>query len=98
MAEIHPLSAGEEISLTNFLIALRGPLEFECEYCNWRGEVATRRVRALAFWYGSTEWHPTPGLMLKAVDLEKNAERDFAVGDFSIGTLRAVHRNLPDTA
>ncbi len=91
MPEEKPLSASEELSLANFLIALKGPVEFECEYRNWRGEVATRRLRAIAFWYGSTEWHPTPGLMLKAIDLDKNAERDFAAADFSTATLRAVH-------
>lgn len=88
--QVQPLTAGEEISLTNFLIALKGPVEFECEYKNWRGEVAPRRLRAVAFWHGSTEWHPTPGLMLKAVDLDKDAERDFAVADFNMTTLRAV--------
>lgn len=90
MAEVEPLTAGEEIDLTNFLIAMKGPVEFECEYRNWRGEVGTRRLRAIAFWHGSTEWHPKPGLMLKAVDLDKNAERDFAVADFNMTTLRAV--------
>lgn len=34
MAEVEPLNAGEEIDLTNFLIALKGPVEFECEYRN----------------------------------------------------------------
>ncbi|PWE32883.1 hypothetical protein DDZ14_08615 [Maritimibacter sp. 55A14] len=71
-------------------MALKGPVEFQCEYRNWRGEVATRRLRPVAFWHGSTEWHPTPGLMLKAVDLDKDAERDFAVADFNMTTLRAV--------
>lgn len=59
-------------------------------YRNWRGEMATRRLRPVAFWHGSTEWHPTPGLMLKAVDLDKDAERDFAVADFNTATLRVV--------
>lgn len=90
MSKVEPLITGEEIFLTNFMIGLKGPVEFECEYRNWRGEVAVRRLRAIAFWYGSTEWHPTPGLMLKAVDLDKNAERDFAVTDFNTATLQAV--------
>lgn len=90
MSEVEPLTAGEEIALANFLIALKEPVEFECEYQNWRGEVATRRLRPIKFWHGSTVWHPTPGLMLKAVDLDKNAERDFAVADINMATLRAV--------
>jgi len=90
MPEVEPLAASEKISLANFLIALKSPVEFECEYRNWRGEVATRRLRAIAFWYGSTAWHPTPGLMLRAVDLDKNAERDFAVADLNLTTFRAI--------
>ena len=92
MSEVEPLSDDEQIRLTNFLIALKGPVEFECEYKNWRGEVATRRLRAIAFWHGSTEWHPTPGLMLKAEDLDKQVDRDFAVADFNLGTLRKIQR------
>lgn len=85
------MTVGEEISLINFLIALKSLVEFECEYPNWRGEVVTRRLRAVAFWHGSTEWHPRPGLMLKAVDLDNGAEREIAVANFNMSTLRAVH-------
>ena len=92
MSEVKPLTASEELSLTNFLIALRGPVEFECEYRNWRDEVDRRRLRIVAFWHGSTEWHPTPGLMLKAVDLVKGAERDFRVEDFNLSTLSLAAR------
>lgn len=87
---LEPLTTGEQISLSNFLIAIKGPFEFECEYRNWRGEIGVRRLRAIAFWHGSTEWHPTPGLMLKAFDLDKETERDFAADDFNFATLRAL--------
>jgi hypothetical protein len=99
MTEAKPKTAGEDTKLltpdsknflTNILIKLKGPLEFECEYRNWRGEVATRRLRAVEFWHGSTEWHPTPGLMLKAIDLDKDVERDFSVSDFNSTTLRLI--------
>lgn len=88
--QAEPLTAGEEPALANFQIALKDPVEFECEYRNWRGEVATRRLRAIGLWHGSTKWHPMPGLMLKAVDLDKNAERDFALADFNMTTLRII--------
>jgi hypothetical protein len=35
----------------------------------------------LAPWYGSTEWHPEPQWLLKARDVAKGAERDFAIKD-----------------
>lgn len=51
-------------------------------YTNWRGETATRTLRPMFVWFGSTEWHPEPQWLLKALDVEKNAERDFALKDF----------------
>lgn len=88
MTEVKPLSAGEEVQLANFLIALKRPFVLSCEYRNWRGEVSVRRFSPIEFWYGSTEWHPKPGLMLKAHDYDKNAERDFRLADFNTSTLR----------
>jgi len=88
MSDVEPLSAGEEVQLANFLIALSNPPILSCEYRNWRGEVSARRFSPIEFWYGSTEWHPEPGLMLKALDYGKNAERDFRLADFNISTLR----------
>ncbi|MCW3783889.1 hypothetical protein [Defluviimonas salinarum] len=83
----YPLGTGEEVNLANLLIVQKGPIEFACRYRNWRGEVSTRRLRAIAVWHGSTDWHPTPGLMLKALDLDKGAERDFRLVDFDFGTV-----------
>jgi len=47
-------------------------------YTNWRGETAERRIRPVRMWYGATDWHPEPQWLLKAIDVEKKAERDFA--------------------
>ena len=55
------------------------PLRFI--YRNWRGDVAERAVRPLRIWFGSTEWHPKPQWLLRAIDLDKGAERDFAIGE-----------------
>lgn len=52
-------------------------------YRNWRGEVADRRVLAssVSFYFGSTDWHPEPQTLMRAIDLDKGAERDFAWKD-----------------
>jgi hypothetical protein len=50
-------------------------------YRNHRGEVAERRVRPIHVWYGSTEHHPYAQWLLRAYDLDKQAERDFALHD-----------------
>jgi len=48
-------------------------------YTNHRGESARRVVVPRLLWYGSTEYHPTPGWLLDAWDVHKGACRSFAV-------------------
>lgn len=55
------------------------PLKFI--YKNWKGETKERMVEPIKVWYGSTEWHPEEQWFLKAKDLEKEEERDFALRD-----------------
>jgi hypothetical protein len=50
-------------------------------YTNHRGETAERTIRPLHVWFGSTQWHTDPQWLLKAVDMQKNEERDFALKD-----------------
>lgn len=50
-------------------------------YTNHRGIRSTRHIRPLAVWWGSTEWHPQEQYLLKAWDIDKSAERDFALSD-----------------
>ncbi|MET8881794.1 hypothetical protein [Streptomyces rubiginosohelvolus] len=50
-------------------------------YVNYRGEKGWRTVRPLRIWFGSTEWHPGNQWLMDAVDLEKGAERSFALKD-----------------
>lgn len=60
---------------------LRAGLRVRFRYRNWRGEEANRHVEIRGLWYGATEWHKKPQWLLKAVDLDKNEPRDFAVRD-----------------
>jgi predicted DNA-binding transcriptional regulator YafY len=55
------------------------PLIFK--YKNWEGKEAVRKVRPMKIWYGKTEWHPEEQWLLKAWDLDKDAERNFALKD-----------------
>ncbi len=50
-------------------------------YRNHRGEVATRHVIVLRFSFGESEWHPGPQVFLHAYDLDRRAERAFALKD-----------------
>lgn len=64
--------------------AAAGDAPITLTYTNWRGEAADRTIIPRHVWFGSTEWHPEPQWLLRATDVEKNAERDFALKDFSI--------------
>ncbi|MBL8179991.1 MAG: hypothetical protein JNL64_00085 [Blastocatellia bacterium] len=50
-------------------------------YTNYRGETAVREVIPKHLWFGETEWHSERQWLLSAYDLEKRADRDFAVKD-----------------
>jgi hypothetical protein len=50
-------------------------------YTNWRGETAWRLILPQEIWFGSTEYHKEAQWLLRAQDIEKNAERDFALKD-----------------
>ena len=50
-------------------------------YKNWEDKTAVRNVEPIKIWYGKTKWHPKRQWFLKAIDLDKNEERDFALRD-----------------
>lgn len=52
-------------------------------YKNYRGEISTRRIVPKKIWFGSNEYHPEEQWLLDAHDLEKDAERSFAIKDIS---------------
>lgn len=59
--------------------ASAGPLTFA--YRNWRGEVSERRAIPQQVYFGSTEWHPEPQWLMRALDVDKGEVRDFAMRD-----------------
>lgn len=50
-------------------------------YTNHRGKTSVRFARPINFCFGSTEYHPEPQWLMHAFDLDKNAERTFAMKD-----------------
>ncbi len=50
-------------------------------YTNWHGETAERTIQPIKIWFGSTEWHKEGQWLLKAIDVDRNVERDFALKD-----------------
>lgn len=51
------------------------------DYTNYRGERGTRRVLPYEQYFGTTPFHPDPQWLMRALDVEKNAERTFAMKD-----------------
>jgi hypothetical protein len=87
---ISPILTNNELTeLANFLIGLNSH-NLSAEYTNHRGAKSVRKFRPIVVWYGTTEYHKTPGLFLKAYDLEKKAERDFKMTDFSMETFQEI--------
>lgn len=59
----------------------------EIGYTNWRGEYGRRRIIPLQVWFGATDWHPEPQWLLRAIDADRNAERDFAIKDIGLNNV-----------
>ena len=50
-------------------------------YTNYRGETSIRKIVPKNMWFGSTDWHPGSQWLLDAYDIEKDADRSFAIKD-----------------
>ena len=50
-------------------------------YKNWEGITAIRNIIPLKIWYGKTQWHKTSQWLIKVYDIDKKAERDYAMKD-----------------
>lgn len=84
-----PLTNNELGHLANLLLSLKTPI-LTADYTNWRGVKSKRTFKPYRVWYGATQWHPEPCLLLRAVDLEKGDQRDFKLADFDMETLAQV--------
>ena len=51
------------------------------KYTNYKSETNNRKVIPYKIWFGSTEFHPEKQWLLHAYDIEKCAERNFALRD-----------------
>ena len=50
-------------------------------YTNWKNETRYRIIKPISIEFKSTEWHKEEQWILNAVDVEKNAIRNFAIKD-----------------
>lgn len=59
----------------------RVPRDVVIDYTNWEGKRSYRRIKPTGMTYGTTDWHPEPQHLLHARDLDKHADRQFALKD-----------------
>lgn len=57
-------------------------------YVNWRGEAGERRILPTRLAFEANEWHPEPQWILFAWDLDKDAERGFALSGIDPSRIR----------
>lgn len=50
-------------------------------YTNYKGVTAIRRIIPISIFFGHTDWHKEDQWILNAFDLDKEAERGFAMKD-----------------
>ena len=62
-------------------------------YTNWKRETRERVIEPIEIWFGSTRWHPDEQWLLKAMDINKGEERDFAVTQIS----KMTGKSMPNT-
>lgn len=58
-------------------------MTIQFDYINWQGVPASRKAEVQSIHYGETEYHPAPQWLMSAWDLEKQANRVFAMKDMT---------------
>lgn len=53
----------------------------EIDYTNWKGERSIRKIVPRQLFEGKNEWHPELQWLVLALDLDKQADRNFAMKD-----------------
>jgi hypothetical protein len=82
MSEQPRNNVGNEIVLGPAqMVNLPSSREVSILYRNWKGEVAWRRIVPLSISFESSQWHPVPQWIMRALDIDKEAERSFAIAD-----------------
>jgi hypothetical protein len=74
MSEQPRNDVGNEIVLGPAQMAnLPSSREVSILYKNWKGEVAWRRIVPLSISFESSQWHPVPQWIMRAMDIYKEA-------------------------
>lgn len=72
---------GQNYAIVTGANAFMSPRAVWIDYTNYRGERGVREVVPLGIRFGATEHHPEPQWLMDAYDVQKEAERTFAMND-----------------
>lgn len=61
--------------------SLKNPIKVE--YTNYRGEKGIRTIVPISFYFGSTEYHPQEQWLVKLWDVDRQAERVYALKEIT---------------
>lgn len=53
----------------------------QIRYTNYKGETAVRRIVPIRIRFAASEWHPGEQWLMDAFDVDRQAERSFAMAD-----------------
>lgn len=65
-------------------------------YENYRGERRVRRILPVRWWFGKTKYHPTPGWMCTAMDLDRPEGEGWVQRDFALTGMLAIGQDAVD--
>ena len=60
---------------------LKNPIKVE--YTNYRGEKGIRTIVPISFFFGTTEYHPEEQWLIKLWDVDRQAERIYALKEIT---------------
>lgn len=67
--------------MTKMTAETQDDMAVRVRYTNWKGETSDRNILPQDIFFGANEFHPEPQWLLRCLDLDKNAERTFALRD-----------------
>jgi predicted DNA-binding transcriptional regulator YafY len=79
--------------MTNMLPFIAGQ-NLRFTYTNHRGETSERNVRPVVLRWGTSDYYPTPQWLLKALDHDRGAFREFALAKMEIGDFQYVENGV----
>jgi hypothetical protein len=64
-------------------------------YTNYRGVTSVREVRPVYVRWGTSDYYPEPGWLMKALDFDRGEFREFSMASMDFDELESARPRLP---